>query len=112
VVAAMEECLAGLLRIFVFSRLFFLSAGVIAFGACGRGGDPSGRSVRIAIGGQNQLIYLPTILARELGFYRAEGLDVELQDLAGGSKALEALIGGSAYVVWGFCGRTVPMAAQ
>ena len=44
--------------------------------------------MRVAIGGQNQLVYLPTTLARELGFYREEGLDVELQDFPGGSKAL------------------------
>ena len=103
---------AVVVRVFAFSWFFFLSAGAIVFGGCGRGGDPSGRSVRIAIGGQNQLIYLPTILARELGFYRAEGLDVELQDMAGGSKALEALIGGSADVVSGFYDHTIQMAAE
>jgi NitT/TauT family transport system substrate-binding protein len=85
---------------------------VAALGACGRGGDPSGRSVRIAIGGQNQLIYLPTTLAHELGFYREEGLEVELQDMAGGSKALEALLGGSADVVSGFYDHTIQMAAD
>ena len=84
--------------------------------ACGRhapDGD-SGRPtrVRIAIGGQNQLLYLPTTLARELGFYKEEGLDVELQDFAGGSKALEALIGGSADVVSGFYDHTIQMAAD
>ena len=31
------------------------------------------RHVRIAIGGQNQMVYLPTTLAQELGFYRDEG---------------------------------------
>ena len=39
--------------------------------------------VRIAIGGQTQMVYLPTTLAQELGFYRDEGLDVELQDFRG-----------------------------
>jgi len=68
--------------------------------------------VRLAIGGQNQMVYLPTTLARELGFYRAEGLDVELQDFAGGSKALEALVGGSADVVSGFYDHTIQMAAD
>jgi len=48
--------------------------------------------VRIAVGGQNQMVYLPTTLAQELGFYRDEGVEVELQDFAGGSKALQALV--------------------
>ncbi len=50
--------------------------------------ERSGRGaahVRIAIGGQSQLLYLPTTLAQQLGYYREEGLDVELQDFAGGS---------------------------
>ena len=78
---------------------------------CG-GADKRGNHVRIAIGGQNQLIYLPTTLADQLGFYRDEGLDVELQDMAGGSKALEALLGGSADVVSGFYDHTIQMAAD
>jgi NitT/TauT family transport system substrate-binding protein len=108
-VVAMEKRtgLSGLMVSFVA-----VLALAIALTACGRGGDPSGRSVRIAIGGQNQLIYLPTTLARELGYYRDEGLDVELQDMAGGSKALEALIGGSADVVSGFYDHTIQMAAD
>jgi NitT/TauT family transport system substrate-binding protein len=81
--------------------------------ACTRSHESgSARHVRIAIGGQNQLIYLPTTLARELNFYRDEGLDVELQDHAGGSKALQALVGGSADVVCGFYDHTIQMAAE
>ena len=84
---------------------------------CGRSSEEgsSGSAVhrvRIAVGGQNQLIYLPTTLARELGFYREEGLEVELQDHAGGAKALQAMIGGSADVVSGFYDHTIQMAAE
>jgi len=83
----------------------------VLVGACAR--RPSdGAHVRVAVGGQNQMIYLPTTLAQELGFYREEGLDVELQDLAGGAKALQALLGGSADVVSGFYDHTIQMAAE
>lgn len=68
--------------------------------------------VRLAIGGQNQMVYLPTTLAQELGFYKDEGLDVELQDFQGGAKALQALVGGSADVVSGFYDHTIQMAAE
>jgi NitT/TauT family transport system substrate-binding protein len=68
--------------------------------------------VRIAIGGQNQLLYLPTTLAQQLDYYRDEGLEVELQDFAGGSKALQALVGGSADVVSGFYDHTIQMQAE
>jgi len=78
--------------------------------ACARRHDAV--AVRIAIGGQNQLLYLPTTLAAELGYYRDEGLTVDLQDFPGGSKALQALIGGSADVVSGFYDHTIQMAAE
>jgi len=58
------------------------------------------------------MVYLPTTLARELGFYREEGIDAELQDFAGGAKALQALVGGSADVVSGFYDHTIQMAAE
>jgi NitT/TauT family transport system substrate-binding protein len=89
----------------------FVAIAIASCMACSR--TPGGGTrVRIAIGGQNQLIYLPTTLARELGFYRDERLDVELQDHAGGSKALQALIGGSADVVSGFYDHTIQMAVE
>ena len=58
------------------------------------------------------MVYLPTTLAQELGFYREEGLEVELQDFAGGAKSLQALVGGSADVVSGFYDHTIQMAAE
>ena len=68
--------------------------------------------IRIAIGGQAQLIYLPVTLAQELGFYKAAGLNVTLLDFPGGAKALEALMGGGTDVVCGFYDHTIQMAAQ
>lgn len=68
--------------------------------------------IRIAIGGQAQLIYLPVTLAQELGLYKDAGLNVTLLDFPGGAKALEALMGGSADVVCGFYDHTIQMTAQ
>ena len=47
--------------------------------------------VRIAVGGQSGLYYLPLTVAHGLGFFRDEGLDVQLLDLAGGALALRAV---------------------
>jgi NitT/TauT family transport system substrate-binding protein len=58
------------------------------------------------------MVYLPTTLARELGFYKEEGLEIELQEHAGGAKALQSLIGGSSDVVSGFYDHTIQMAAE
>jgi NitT/TauT family transport system substrate-binding protein len=93
-----------------------VAAGTISL-ACGPNstgdaGTTAARYVRIAIGGQTQMIYLATTLAETLGFYRDEGLQVELQDFEGGAKALLAAFGGSADVVSGFYDHTIQMAAE
>jgi NitT/TauT family transport system substrate-binding protein len=108
---------ASLLRAaFVLRVAFVFSVGfvslVAAAGCRAPGGSEGGRRVRIAVGGQTQLIYLPTTLAQELGFYREQGIDAELEDFAGGAKALQSLVGGSADVVSGFYDHTIQMAAD
>jgi NitT/TauT family transport system substrate-binding protein len=70
------------------------------------------QTVRVAIGGQAQLIYLAATLAQELGYYQDEGLPVTLIDFPGGQKSLEALLGGSADVVCGFYDHTIVMATE
>ena len=78
-------------------------------GAAGGGGDSK---VIIGVGGQTLLTYLPTTLAQELGYYEEEGVNVELQDLQGGSKALTAMIGGSTHVTSGYYEHTIQMQAK
>ena len=63
----------------------------------------------IAVGGKNLLYYLPLTVAEQLGYFKAEGLDVSIVDFAGGSRALQAVIGGSADVVSGAFEHTVNM---
>ncbi|PYR09852.1 MAG: ABC transporter substrate-binding protein [Acidobacteria bacterium] len=96
------------------ARLCLSFVSLLSLASCWACVRPAGDAahVRLAVGGQNQMVYLPTTLAQELGFYKEEGLDVELQDHAGGSKALQALIGGSADVVSGFYDHTIQMAAE
>jgi NitT/TauT family transport system substrate-binding protein len=63
----------------------------------------------IAVGGKNLLYYLPLTIAERLGYFTAEGLDVTIVDFAGGSKALQAVVGGSADVVSGAFEHTLIM---
>ncbi|GGM70600.1 ABC transporter substrate-binding protein [Longimycelium tulufanense] len=80
-------------------------------GCTGRaGGDAA--TVRIGVGGQPLLAYLPATLADRLGYYKDEGLDVRLEDLQAGSKALQALQGGSVDVVSGYYDHTIQMQAK
>jgi NitT/TauT family transport system substrate-binding protein len=85
----------------------------LALGACGgREGESGDSKLKIGVGGQPLLVYLPTTLAQQLGYYEDEGLDVELEDMQSGSKALQALQGGSVDVVSGFYDHTIQMQAK
>ncbi|PKO29195.1 MAG: ABC transporter substrate-binding protein [Betaproteobacteria bacterium HGW-Betaproteobacteria-9] len=63
----------------------------------------------IAVGGKNLFYYLPLTVAEQLGYFKDEGLDVTIVDFAGGSKALQAVVGGSADVVSGAFEHTLSM---
>jgi NitT/TauT family transport system substrate-binding protein len=68
--------------------------------------------VALAVGGKNLLYYLPLTVAEQLGYFKAEGLDLTINDFAGGSQALRALVGGSVDVVSGAFEHTVNMQAK
>ena len=70
------------------------------------------KKVTIAVGGKNLLYYLPLTVAEQKGFFKDEGLDVEIVDFAGGAKALQAVVGGSADVVSGAFEHNINMQAK
>lgn len=57
--------------------------------------------VAIAVGGKALVYYLPLTIAEVRGYFKDEGLDVSIADFAGGAKALQAVVGGSADVCSG-----------
>ena len=69
-------------------------------------------AVTLAVGGKNLFYYLPLTIAEQRGYFKAEGLDVTIVDFAGGSKALQAVVGGSADVVSGAFEHTIVMQAK
>lgn len=70
------------------------------------------QKVSIAVGGKNLFYYLPLTIAEQLGYFKDEGLQVEISDFAGGAKALQAMVGGSADVVSGAYEHTINMQAK
>ena len=70
------------------------------------------KKITIAVGGKNLLYYLPLTIAEQRKFFEAEGLDVSIVDFAGGARALQAVVGGSADVVSGAFEHTLNMQAK
>ena len=75
--------------------------------AAGAQGKPEKPKVSIAVGGKPAFYYIALTIAERLGYFKEEGLDVEISDFAGGSKALQAVVGGSADVVSGAWENTI-----
>ena len=89
------------------TAIFFICA--IFFSAIVRGQALEKPNITIAVGGKTTLFYLPLTLAERLGYFKDEGLTVEIPDFAGGAKSLQALIGGSADIVAGGFDHTIHM---
>jgi NitT/TauT family transport system substrate-binding protein len=68
--------------------------------------------ISIAVGGKAAFYYLPLTISEQLGYFKAEGLDVEISDFAGGARALQAVVGGSADVCSGAYEHTINLQAK
>ena len=75
-------------------------------------GKPEKSRVAIAVGGKAAFYYLPLTIAEQLGYFRAEGLDVEITDFAGGVQAIQAMVGGAADVVSGAYEHTISLQSR
>ena len=94
----------------LFASVFIL--GVSLGAAASHGATPEKPKVVIAVGGKASLYYLPLSIAERLGFFNDEGLQVDMVDFAGGAKALQAMMGGSADVVSGGFDHVMVMRAR
>jgi NitT/TauT family transport system substrate-binding protein len=81
-------------------KIFSLVVAAAALLAAGTASAQSNK-LTIAVGGKTIIAYLPLPVAYYHGDFKSEGLDVDIQDVQNGPKAVEALVGGSADMVYG-----------
>jgi len=98
-------------------RRFFalLAVGTLALAGC-RGTSPDEAAagggtpqVKIMVGGIDKVIYLPAKLTEQLGYFKAEGLDVQLLTEPSGATAENVLISGDVQGVVGFYDHTIDL---
>jgi NitT/TauT family transport system substrate-binding protein len=94
-------------RLIATAAAALLLAGSAAFAQA-----PEKKEVKLGVGGKALLYYLPLTIAERKGFFKEQGLDVEISDFAGGAKSLQGLIGGSLDVVTGAYEHTIRMQAK
>ncbi|HEY3461736.1 MAG TPA: ABC transporter substrate-binding protein, partial [Casimicrobiaceae bacterium] len=68
--------------------------------------------ITIGVGGKSLIYYLPLTIAERKGYFKQEGLDVDIPDFPGGAKALQALLGGSVDIVSGAYEHTISQQAK
>ena len=68
-----------------------------------------GEKITIMVGGITKLIYLPARLTEQLGYFKDEGLDVELLSQPAGVDAENELLAGAVQAVVGFYDHTIDL---
>src|SRR5262245_56753938 len=108
------------MELLAMKRRGLLIATVVAIGALVAGPwavpataqAPEKTKVVLGVGCKPLLYYLPLTIAERKGFFKQQGLDVEINDFGGGAKSLQALVGGSVDVVTGAYEHTIRMQAK
>lgn len=73
---------------------------------------PEKSRVSLAVTGRSALRFLPLALAEQLGFFRAEGLEVEVGEFADDAAAIQAVVSGSVDVVCGLYEQTLQLQSR
>lgn len=68
--------------------------------------------ITIIVGGMEKQIYLPAVLTQQLGYFKDQGLDVELLNSRAGVEAENELLAGAVQGVVGFYDHTVDLQSK
>lgn len=94
-----------------------LSAGLLSAAALGVAAPRAARalektSITISVGGKSSPNYLVLTAAERLGHFRDQGLTVAINDFNSGSRAIQALVGGSVDATVGYFDHAVHLQAK
>lgn len=87
-----------------FGLLWFLAVGLLATVA-------RAETVSLMVGGIEKQIYLPVVLADKLGYFRDEGLDVQILSEPAGVEAADEMLAGAVQGVIGFYDHNIELQA-
>ena len=96
----------------VFARSSLAATALLAMPVLQAQGQPELRKVTIAVGGKAAFCHLPLTISEQLGYFKAEGLDVSINDFAGCTPAVQALQSGAADVCAGSFERTIQLQSK
>src|SRR5438270_10932235 len=97
-------------------RLFTLLGAIVTLAACGGTSPPSTGGVqtvdvKLMVGGLSKQIYLPNMLAKQLGYFDEQGLNVTLIDEVSGQSAEDSVLAGQVDAGSGSYDHTIDLQA-
>jgi len=95
-----------------FAASAALAATTLAFPALRAQSRLEKSKIALAVGGKAAFSYLPLTISEQLGYFKAEGLDVEISDFSGDARASQAIAGGAADVCSGGFEHTISMQSR
>lgn len=78
----------------------------------GGGSSSSEPTIKIMVGGMSKIIYLPAELTARLGYFKQEGLNVQLLDETAGVSAEDELVAGQVDGVVGFYDHVIDLQSK
>jgi NitT/TauT family transport system substrate-binding protein len=94
------------------SRYLLSGVAAVAIVLGSSAGAMAQEKISIMVGGIEKQIYLPARLAQELGYFKDEGLDVELLSEPSGVSAEDEMLAGAVQGVVGFYDHTIDLQAK
>ncbi len=88
---------------------FLLGAAALTAAMAGATGAQAADKISIMVGGYEKIIYLPAKLTERLGYFKEEGLDVELLNEGAGVDAENEMLAGAVQGVVGFYDHCVDL---
>ncbi len=100
------------MRALAFAALIAAAAASLPITSPAQAAKLEKSTISLSVGGRNLVAYLPLTIADRVGFFKKHGLNVVISDFAGGSKALQALVGGSSNIACGAYEHTIFLQAR
>lgn len=89
-----------------------LGAGVVAFPSLRAQSKPEKPRLSLAVGGKSAFAYLPLTIAEQLGYFKAEGLDLDITEFVDDARAQQAATSGTVEVCAGAYEHTLNLQAR
>lgn len=94
------------------ARIFLWVSATILLALASASTALAGDKITLMVGGVEKIIYLPAALAEQLGYYRDQNLDVDIQSEPVGVEAEDELLAGAVDGVVGFYDHAVDLQAR